>query len=175
MKIPFATFFNRITGISTPIAGVSWTPPVAEHQVVTRLVTFLEDRRVLYNPYEMEIVSHCISSILEIRHRLTEELECLDSNSELHATIAAIRASCRKFLDTVERKNIIHGSRFYHDLSMADQFVFGSALGELRGAVGVHLAFMAAKYQVDVEEQLVSIFPLPLSSGESKVNDDSRF
>lgn len=37
--------------------------------------------------------------------------------------------------------------------------VFLSALGELRGNFGVHLAFIAVKYGIDVEEQLAAIFP----------------
>jgi hypothetical protein len=41
---------RRITGFSTPFFGVSWNPPAAERDTVRGFLTFLEDRRVLFNP-----------------------------------------------------------------------------------------------------------------------------
>ena len=46
----FQEILSRITGLSVPVFGVSWTPPAAEVTIARRVVTFLEDRRVLYNP-----------------------------------------------------------------------------------------------------------------------------
>ena len=53
-RVPFADIARRITGISTPVFGVSWTPPESKRDVVRRLVAFLEDRRALYAEYHME-------------------------------------------------------------------------------------------------------------------------
>jgi hypothetical protein len=39
---------KRLTGISTPIGGISWTPPVDERDVAKKLLVFLEDRRALF-------------------------------------------------------------------------------------------------------------------------------
>lgn len=36
-----------------------------------------------------------------------------------------------------------------------------TALGELRGVLGIHLAIIAAHYELDVEDDLASIFPIP--------------
>ncbi len=38
------------------------------------MIAFLEDRRVLYVPDELEVPSHCVQSVIEIRRCLTEEL-----------------------------------------------------------------------------------------------------
>ncbi len=65
---------SRLTGISTPIFGASWEPPVSDVAVADALLTFLEDRRVLYVPSEVEVRHHCIMSVLEIRQHLTEVL-----------------------------------------------------------------------------------------------------
>ncbi len=99
MKLPFLQVLNRITGISTPIFGVSWTPPNLDVEAAKRLLTYLEDRRVQFNPYELETPPHVVQSILTIRERLTHELEQLDRSSPLAQSVVAMRAACRKFLD----------------------------------------------------------------------------
>jgi hypothetical protein len=77
---------NGLNGISCPVFGVQWTPPV------------LEDRRVLYNPFAWEEPGHCVESVLEIRRFLTEELGHLPPSSELASNLKAVRGACRKFL-----------------------------------------------------------------------------
>jgi hypothetical protein len=56
-------------------------------------IAFLEGRRVLYAPEEMEVASHCVQSVIEIRHRLSDDLGRLDSGSELVANLRAMRAA----------------------------------------------------------------------------------
>jgi hypothetical protein len=72
-----------------------------EVSAARRVITFLEDRRVLYAPDSLEVPSHCVHSVLEIRHFLSAELGKLGGNSELAASLRAMRAACRKFLDRV--------------------------------------------------------------------------
>ena len=42
----FREITSRLTGISSPIFGVSWNPPPAEVTIARRAIAFLEDRRV---------------------------------------------------------------------------------------------------------------------------------
>lgn len=42
--------------------------------VARRVIRFLEDQRVLYNPSELEQPDHCVQSVLDIRRFLTAEL-----------------------------------------------------------------------------------------------------
>jgi hypothetical protein len=97
----FSEIANRVTGISTPVGGVSWQPAELEIAGARRVIAFLEDRRVLYEPGQMEVPSHCFHSFIEIRHCLTEELGKLGGDSELAASLRAMRAACRKFLERV--------------------------------------------------------------------------
>jgi hypothetical protein len=73
-----------------------------------------------------------------------------------------MRAACRKFLDTVGVKDAALGNFRTHGLSHDWQFM--SAIGELRGVIGLHIAAIAAKHGLDVEGELESILPTRPSS-----------
>ena len=87
----FSEIANRLTGISTPFGGASWQPAEMEIAGARRVIVFLEDRRVLYDPCQMEVPDHCVRSVIEIRHHLSDELGKLDSGSELAASLRASR------------------------------------------------------------------------------------
>lgn len=95
----------------------------------------------------MEVPDHCIRSVLEIRAMLTHELGQLTSTNELADSLRALRAACRKFLDTIQpRQHLIdqYGFSYGHSAN----WVFLGALGEMRGVFGVHLAILAAKFVI---------------------------
>lgn len=158
-SMKFREITSRITGLSCPIFGVSWNPPEASVAVARRIVTVLEDKRVLYAPDEVEVPEHCVQSILEIRRFLTQELAQLDGG-DIADCIRALRSTCRKFLDTVQREGREY-VRFGRTPGHYASWVFMDALGQLRAVFGVHLAQMAARYGLDVEDGLASIFPAP--------------
>ncbi len=155
----FKEILARVTGLSSPVFGVSWNPPEPEVRVARRVVTFLEDRRVLYVPSEMEVPEHCVQSVLEIRRFLTTELQSLGTGADLADTLRALRAGCRKFLNTVGARSdiVLFGAHRGHWAS----WEFNGALGELRGVFGVHIARLAAGYGLDVEGDLAAILPAP--------------
>ena len=124
----FKELINHLTGFSTPIFGVSWNPLQLEVTVAHKTITFLEDRRVLYAPFEMELPAYCVRSVLEIREFLTDQIGALASDSQLASNLSAMRGACRKFLNEVgdESSDIIQfGSRQNHWAS----WVFNSAIG----------------------------------------------
>ena len=165
----FSEIANRLTGISTPLGGASWQPAELEIAGARRVIAFLEDRRVLYEPGEMEVPSHCVHSVIEIRHRLSDELGKLDGSSELSASLRAMRAACRKFLDRVGTD----GREGLHFASGGgyQSWTFGSALGELRGSFGINVAKIAAAFKLDVEDRLASILP---ANADADTGDDDR-
>ena len=70
-----------------------------------------------------------------------------------------MRAACRKFLDAVEPldTDIVLWRR--PRMWDRDERDFFMALGELRSVIGIHAAQIAVRYGIDVEEELVAIFP----------------
>lgn len=155
----FSEIAERLTGISCPVFGLSWNPPESERTIAQRILVFLEDRRVLYNPSEMEIPEHCVQSVIDIRKYLTSELQNISTKSKLNEPVRAMRAACRKFLDKINSND----NRFlYHARHWGDwaswNFIYG--LGEMRGTFGVMVAQLAVSYGIDIiEEGLSSIIP----------------
>lgn len=150
---------RRLNGFSLPGFGLSWATKESEQEKARKVIVFLEDRRVLYVPSEAEVPEHCVHSVIEVRHFLTSVIGELDADSPLCKSLVAMRAACRKFLDTSGRDEgriIRHGFDRGHYAS----WEFLPALGELRGAFGIHVAAVAATYGLDVEEQLRRILPL---------------
>ena len=151
----FQEIASRVEGMGCPVFGKQSTPRGKAIAAARRVVTSLEDRRVLYNPFQLEDPHHCIQSVLQIRDLLNAQL--LDSRADLAANLRAMRAACRKFLDRAQANPNRDYSYPHFGGVIANHFF--DALGELRGVFGVHLAQIAARYGVDVEDELASILP----------------
>lgn len=159
---------GKITGFSCPIFGISWNPPKLEIETAAKIIIFLEDRRVLYNPYELESPSHCQESVIRIREFLTEQLYNTDKDSELGKIIRGMRSACRKFLDSTQkspfRKEIERGTGIH--LSMGMTMEFYSGIGELRGTMGILIGKLLVMFGIDCENDLLKIIPLETDNRE---------
>ena len=153
----FSEVLNRLTGISCPVFGVSWNPVDTERSIARRIIVFLEPRRVLYSAYEYESVCPCITSVTEIKNYLTSELQQIDEKSELNAYVRAMRNACNKFLSKCpDRKEFrCHACQNGN----IENWIFTSAVGELRGVFGVMVGQIAKAYGIDVEDDLAQIIP----------------
>ncbi|MHB8579145.1 MAG: DUF6650 family protein [Ignavibacteriaceae bacterium] len=152
----FKEIVKRLNGISTPIFGASWNPSQTDKDQAKEIIVFLEDRRVLYNPSEMEMPNHCVQSVLEIRRFITQKIGTIQL-PDLQESLRAMRASCRKFLDSVGIDEDI--MKFGHHRGHWASWEFNSAVGELRGVFGIHIARIAVMYGIDVEKDLAKILP----------------
>lgn len=160
----FSEIANRITGFSTPIFGIQWTPPQLDREVAERVIVFLEDRRVLYEAMEAEMPEYCVNSVLEIRSYLTHLLGNGGTSAELADSLRAMRAACRKFMSSLQERG--PGGDLYVPSSseiiqgFGRSWSFNQSLGELRGVFGLHIGKLAVHYGVDVPEPLSGILPL---------------
>lgn len=152
MKIKYKQIAKSLTGFSTPFFGVSWNPPETDRDIVRKLITFLEDRRALYNPYNIETPMFVDQSLLEVRKKLTDTLQRIGDNPNISPHLRAMRAACRKYLNEVSNQS---RPRFQYR-----EFETFAALGELRALFGIHVAQLAVKYGIDIEEELASILPI---------------
>ncbi len=154
----FSEIASRLTGISCPLFGFSWNPPETARSVARKIIIFLEDRRVLFVPSEMELPDYCARSIIEIRGYLTSQLQNISDDSNLNAPIRAMRAACCKFLNRMNSNTdtlLPNAGKWGHWAS----WEFASALGEMRGTFGIMIAQLSASYGIDVKDGLASIIP----------------
>ncbi len=161
----FRRLKGRVTGVSTPFGGVSFEPGVVDAEVARSLIAFLEDRRVLYEPTEVEMADHCIQSVLEIRRRLTQVLERGGIEKTLADHVRGMRAAARRFAQRIgtdpdnehppDDLLIVRGGRVD---GLAD-WRLNQALGELRGVFGVHLSGLANAYGIEIGPPLNTILP----------------
>ncbi|QCQ15457.1 DUF6650 family protein [Microbacterium sp. RG1] len=155
----------RLTSISTPIGGLSWTPPTVDRNVARRVLTVLEDRRVLFNDANWEMPDACVKSVVEIRQFLTGVLADGGIGQNLEEPIRVARGYCRTFLTTVDfsESDLPHGSGsrlLYRRPGYSNHdWHFAQALGELRAGVGLQAAIIAARYKLPIEDSLAAVLP----------------
>ena len=146
---------RRITGISIPFGGVSWADPgPSEAEIVRRFLVFLEDRRVLYNPFQLETESQVERSIDQIREECTKVLQTLPASAAAGEPIRAIRAACRRFRDERYEEFPHFDGEWQRRHGLPGFFL---ALGAFRALVGHQVALLAGRHNLDVEGDLASI------------------
>lgn len=150
--------FNRLTGISCPVFGVSWNPPESQRKIAQKIIIFLEARRVLYSPYEYETVHPVISSVVEIKNFLTSALPDINEKSELQNYVRAMRNACNKFLSKCRDDDSFR--HYAMRPGNIDNWIFTSAIGEMRGVFGIMIGQIASSYGIDVEDDLAQIIPI---------------
>lgn len=142
---------SRLTGIPTPVAGMDWKPPVEERDKGRRLLSSLADQRALHYPYDKEIGSFVVQSILDILARITRDKEALSEGSILRCILGGMQAACRKFLDENQSPSAGYGWPYEAQLHCT--------LGELRALLGIHIARIACAYDLEVDACLRDILP----------------
>ena len=105
---------TRLIGISTPAGGISWKPPVDERDKAQRLLVYLAGQRALHYPYDREIGSFIVQSILDISERLTNDIEALSTDSLLRKILRAMQAACHKLLDENQSPSAGYGEPSSH-------------------------------------------------------------
>ena len=150
----YKTILASITGISSPIFGIQWTPPTLDIKIAEDLVKFLEDRRVLFKPTEMEDANHCAQSVLDIRSEVTMALQRQsDERSPLCKQLRKMRSACRRFSDKIGTDGF---KRF--DL-VIQKSILERELFLLRETFGETIAEIAIAHGLDVEDDLAKILP----------------
>jgi hypothetical protein len=160
---------SRLTGFSVPVFGIQWTPPDADRTVVRRVLAFLQER-VLYEATDYEHPDACVQSVEAIRKHLAEQLDKLESSSQLSKSLRAMSNACSFFLSTVHKKALVVAQPSDYPFP-AKHWEFIEALEGFRKDLGYRVAVLAVSYGIDVESQLQSILPPMTEDDESTATE----
>jgi len=152
----FSEIASRLNSVGIPWLSVGWTPAKPDAAIARKAIRFLEDRRMLFNACAQEDPHHCYLSAIETRKAMTEALSDATEGSDLFKHLSAIRAACRRFLDSTQGSEERIGPRDFCDFRSGEFFI---ALGELRASIGYHVALMASKWKINVENDLARVLP----------------
>lgn len=161
---------KRITGFSTPVFGIQWSPPASDREAVRKFLALLEDRRALFNPLSAEVEDDVIGSIHTIRAECVTAVGALGEKAPGIVHVRAIGAACRRFLDEpyptfddiMDRRRDPYFERdehYGHLRRGTHPAAFFTALGELRAFVGTQIALLSAIYGIEIHGDLVRILP----------------
>jgi hypothetical protein len=150
----YSEILRYITGFSTPLGGLQWTPPPTESKVVHDLVTFLEGRRVLFEEDDSnEPAIFCRQSVELIRNELTTTLQSIDQSTEIKVPLRKFRTQCHKFCNEIGHPN-------FNNLPQAVQSsLLNVELQQLRKVAGQVIGELSVSFQLDIDDELAAIIP----------------
>ncbi len=147
----------KVSGGSFSVFGIglNWERTPGDESVARAVVVFLEDGRVLFGDRHMEDEQHCMSSAQQSRVFLTEQITTATPGKPLEATLKAMRAAFRQFME----RGGPHGRNFQSEHWPHQADPFSLALGDLRSQVGQQLARIAWVYDLEIDDELARILP----------------
>ena len=101
MKNPFRILSKniKVTGVSTPVGGITLEYSNSEKDLAEELITYLENRRVLFSFVSDKCPGGMIQSINKIRHRIQGLREKLTRNSDLFELLSSMLLVAHEFLE----------------------------------------------------------------------------
>lgn len=143
----------RLTGIDTPFGGLSWEYTEREKTGIQKLFFFLESKRILVNPADMEIKQWCIESSLEIKQKLVKLLSEYGFSGSSLECIRSMIDACNDFLDrlsSVKKTGIIYknGKGDWEDSS------FSFAMKQFRSTFRENINLLSSAYHLTFEKSI---------------------
>lgn len=136
----------ELNGFSTSLGGISWNKTTSSKEMFTHLLFFLESKRILVNPIELEFKDWCIESVLEIKQQLvniTQELKLKDFDADI---ISNLIDTCNNYLDTVKPMNLT--GIIYKKEGRWEDLSFDRAMKTFRNSFKQEIVKIEKKYRL---------------------------
>lgn len=136
----------ELNGISVPFGGISWTKNTTGKDLFQNLFVYLEGKRILVNPIEIEKKEWCIESVLEIKSVLSSASQGKALKSFDYDVIRALIDSCNQYLDSVSPLDL-PGIIYKNGNHWIDSG-FDSAMKDLRHRIKAEIQKVEAHYHL---------------------------
>ena len=137
----------KITGIDTPFGGVSWEYTETSKNGIQELFYYLETKRILINPVEMELKSWCAQSAIEMKREIASILSKYKFNSDTVCWLRAMINACNLFLDSL---GSVKSSGIIYKNSSGDweDATFSRAMRQFRKVFKENILLLSQAYQI---------------------------
>ena len=146
----------ELSGVSTPLGGISWSRNAAGKDMFSYLLIFLESKRILVNPIEMEKKEWCIESVLEIRNTLVSAAQNVSFAQFDTETLRKMIDGCNAYLDAVSPMAlpaiIFKNGDKWEDIS------FDNAMKAFRNVFRAEIANIESHYGLQFAKQIPEQF-----------------
>ena len=142
----------ELNGFSTSLGGISWNKTTSSKEMFSHLLFFLESKRILVNPIELEFKDWCIESVLEIKQQLvniTQEVELKDVDADM---IRNLVDACNTYLDTVTPMNL--PGIIYKKDGRWEDLNFDRAMKDFRNSFKLEIAKIEKKYRLKFHKNI---------------------
>ena len=96
----------KLNGISVPIGGISWEYTESGQKGIQEMFYYLESKRLLINPKEMEKKEWSEKSAIEIKNKLVDILSRYKYDQNIITIIKQMVDACNEFLDNMQRVEV---------------------------------------------------------------------
>ena len=141
----------KITGVSSPVGGISWTYSESEEEKFRKLLCYLESKRLIVNPIEMELPDQCIQSAVEIKQFIVKMLCDFQFSREGEFLLKELCAACNDFLNGIDPRKLPQ-IIYKNDKGDWIDANFSSSMKTFRRKFRSNIKMMEEKYKLSFEK-----------------------
>jgi hypothetical protein len=144
----------RLTGLGLQAGSVGgslqWEYVESNKDVVHRVLTHLEDKRVLWDHLGREDPVLCMKSAQKIRGLVTLEIPNVKQRGPVDKSLTRIRQAARNFVE--------FGGPDARDY-ISDLTFFNECVVAMRTTIGEEVVWLASEFNIDLEDDFVASLP----------------
>jgi hypothetical protein len=127
-----------------------------EMELAKSLIDFFDDRRVIFELFELERPSYALHSVNTIRAELNTVRKQLGQDNALYKKVEQMQKACKTFMTEL---SLVELDTLKYNPSDPDWVKFVTTLTVLRKVISLHISQLANLYTLRLSDDLQSIVP----------------
>lgn len=143
----------KLNGISVPIGGISWEYTESGQKGIQEMFYYLESKRLLINPKEMENKEWSEKSAIEIKNKLVDILSRYKYDQNIITIIKQMVDACNEFLDNMQRVEV-RGILYKNLQSDWEDLEYAVAMKKFRKIFRDNIKLLAETYNITFSKEI---------------------